>query len=101
MIINLSPQRSDDTLEVIKNGDVLTINGDVLDLSTIPEGATLPHGAISNPFVFGKVERLNGHVQLTLLLPHGENPPAQVAFPAQIIDPPDGPVQLPSAPPEA
>jgi hypothetical protein len=42
MHITLTPMRHDATLTLHRAGEVLTINGDPLDLSVIPEGATLP-----------------------------------------------------------
>lgn len=95
MHITLNPQRSDAALSVAKAGDTLTINGEAFDFSAIPEGATLPAEAVSSEFVAGPVERLDGVLHITLLLPHGANPPPEVAFPAPIIDPPDGPLALP------
>ena len=100
MIIHLSPQRRDDTLTVTKQGDTLTINGEAFDLSVIPEGATLPADAISSEFFSGPVERIDGVLHVTLTLPHGPNPVQEVAFPADIIDPPDGEIELPKNPPE-
>ena len=98
MHIKLNPQRRDDTLTVIKQGDTLTINGEVFDLSAIPEGAALPADAISSEFFSGPVERINGILHLALTLPHGANPVQEVAFPADIIDPPDGEIALPKNP---
>lgn len=95
MRISLSPQRRDDTLAVSKAGDVLTINGAVVDLSTLPEGAALPAEAIENEFVVGEVTRIDGELQIALILPHGPDPSAAVAFPEPIIDPPDGALELP------
>lgn len=95
MIINLTPQRRDDTLVVVKSGDVLTLNGDVVDLSGIPDGATLPASAIDNEFFFDKIERIDGELHISLFLPHGKNPQSHVAFPEPIINPPDGEIDLP------
>lgn len=98
MQIKLSPQRRDDTLTVSKQGDVLTINGEQFDFSAIPEGATLPADAISSEFFSGPVERIDGVLHLTLTLPHGADPVEAVAFPADIINPPDGEIELPKNP---
>jgi len=95
MRINLTPQVRPDTFAVIKNGDVLTINGDPVDLSVIPDGATLPHGAIDNEWIFGPIDRVDGKLHLTLILPIGWTPEPWQAFPDPIIDPPDGPLDLP------
>jgi hypothetical protein len=96
MIINLSPQRRDDALEVSKAGDVLTINGAVFDFSSLPDGASIPHGIVPCEFIAGSVERIDGKLSLTLLLPHGANAPQVMRFPGSITDPPDGDVALPT-----
>lgn len=98
MHIKLNPQRRDDQITVIKQGDTLTIDGEVFDLSVIPEGATLPADAISSEYFSGPVERIDGVLQLTLTLPHGANPVEAVAFPADIINPADGEIALPKNP---
>lgn len=95
MHITLSPQRRDDTLEVSKQGDILTINGSAIDLSVIPEGATLPASAVSSEYLMGNIERIAGVLHLTLLLPHGPDPSQAVAFPVPIINPADGALELP------
>ncbi|WP_085025602.1 hypothetical protein [Ensifer aridi] len=98
MKINLSPQRRDDELTVIKSGDVLTINGEVFDFSDLPDGATIPSGEIPCEWIVGAVERIAGELHLTLILPHGPNPSEAVAFPQPLIDPPDGAIALPVDP---
>lgn len=98
MKIKLSPQRRDDTLAVTKVGDVLTINGDVFDFSGLPDGATIPAEDIPCDWIVGPVERVAGELHLTLILPHGPNPSPAVAFPAAIIDAPDGVIELPADP---
>lgn len=95
MIISLSPQRRDDALEVVKSGEVLTVNGDVVDLSAIPAGADLPADAIGNEWIVGTVSRVAGELHVTLLLPHGPDAPESARFPADIVSPPDGPIALP------
>ena len=95
MKINLSPQRRDDTLTVIKQGDVLTINGTEYDFTDLPDGGTLPAEAVDCEFVIGSVDRVNGELELTLLLPHGPNASEAARFPEPIIDPADGEVELP------
>lgn len=100
MKISLSPQRRDDSLDVSKAGDILTINGEVFDFSPLPDGATIPAGEVPCDWIMGPVERVGGQLQLTLILPHGPSPSAAVAFPSQVIDPPDGVIALPfDAPP--
>lgn len=99
MKIALSPSRRDDTLSVVKAGDILTINGAVFDFSSLPDGATIPVGEIPCEWIIGPVERVAGRLHLTLILPHCSNPSEAVAFPAPIDNPPDGTLALPFDPP--
>lgn len=98
MKISLSPQRRDDALEVVKAGDTLTINGAPFDFSALPDGATISAREIPCEWLVGAVERIAGELHLTLILPHGANPSQSVAYPAPIIDPPDGVIALPADP---
>jgi hypothetical protein len=98
MNINLTPQRRDDTLKVTKSGDVLTINGEAFDFSGLPDGATIPAGEIPCEWISGAVERVDGLIHLTLIVPHGANPSQSVAFPEPIANPPDGEITLPADP---
>lgn len=95
MQIKFNPQRRDDTLTVVKQGDTLIVNGTEFDFSAVPEGATLPADAIDSDLFSGPVERINGELVLTLTLPHGPNPSKAVAFPEPITVSEDGPVLLP------
>ena len=95
MHITLIPQRRDDTLVVSKSSDTLTINGAAYDFSVVTEGATLPASATDCPFLTGNIERINGVLRLSLILPHGPNPSQAVAFPAALVNPADGVLELP------
>ena len=95
MKINLSPQRRDDQLTVLKEGDVLTINGTEYDFTDLPDGGTLPAEAVDCEYVIGSVNRVNGELELKLLLPHGADASKAARFPEPIIDPADGEVELP------
>lgn len=95
MKIAFSAQRSDAVLALARAGDTLIINGEPFDFSGVPEGATLPADAINSPFVAGEVSRTDGEPQLTVLLPHGPNPPRAVAYPDPVTVTADGPVALP------
>jgi len=95
MRISFSPQRRDDTLSVSKQADTLTINGIAYDLSVVPDGATLPASAVDCAFVTGDIERIDGDLHLTLILPHGPSPSHAAAFPEPMINPPDGLLELP------
>jgi len=96
MKITFSPIRSDADLTLFKTGDALTINGDVLDFSDLPDDGDYPAEAIENPVVIGGVKRVDGEVQIAVLLPYSNpNPPRAVAFPDPITVTADGVVTLP------
>jgi hypothetical protein len=95
MKIILSPQRRNDTLTVTKQGDTLTINGTAYDFSVVPDGATLPKEATDCAWLMSDVERIDGVLHLTLLLPHGVNASEAARFPQPIINPADGVLELP------
>ncbi|MGX0876212.1 hypothetical protein ACSSV4_000887 [Roseovarius sp. MBR-154] len=95
MQITLSPSRRDTALELSRNGDTLTINGETFDFSPLPDGASLPTEAIGSDWFAGPVERVGGVLRLTLILPHGANAPEATRFPAPITLTGDGPVSLP------
>ena len=95
MTINLSPQRRDDTLMVTKAGDVLTINGTEFDFSQVPDGGLLPRDAVDCPWLASDVERVDGELVLTLLMPHGANASEAARFPEPLTNVPDGEVEFP------
>jgi hypothetical protein len=95
MKINLSPQRRDDVLAVTKQGDVLTINGTAYDFNVIPDGATLPKDATDCEWLASDVERIDGTLHLTLLLPNKADASEAARFPQPIINPVDGVLELP------
>lgn len=96
MHITLMPVLEDRTLSVSKQGDALTINGVVYDFSGIPNGATLPGDAIDSDAFDGRpVSRIDGTLHLFLRFPHGPGASESARFPAPIINPPDGPLELP------
>lgn len=96
MTLYLNPQRRDDRLTINKAGDVLTINDVEFDFSQIPDGGLLPQGAVDCEWIVSDVERVNGELVLTLLLPHGPNASEAARFPEPLVDVPDGVVVLPS-----
>ncbi len=98
MRISLSPQRRDDALEVSKHGDVLTINGEEFDFSNLANGAKLPREAVDCEWLASDVERIDGDISLTLIVPHGANPSPAVAFPAPLVNPANGKLALPRDP---
>lgn len=96
MRITLNPQRRNDSLALSREGDTLTINGELFDFTAIPEGATLPASAVACSLIAGPVERIGGVLHISLILPHGPNPPHTLAFPDPIINPVDGVLELPA-----
>lgn len=98
MHIDLLPQCRPDTLTVHKAGDALTINGAAYDFSSLPDGATIPAGAVPCEWIVGPVERIGGILHLSMILPHNPVPSLAVAFPDPIINPPDGLIALPFDP---
>lgn len=95
MKITLVPQRRDDAIVVSKSGDTLAFNGITYNFSVIPDGATLPASAVDCEYITGNIERINGVLQISLVLPHGPNPSQAVAFPEPLINPADGVLELP------
>jgi len=99
MRISFTPQRRDETLTVTREGDVLTINGEVYDFSALPNGGMLPVEAINSDWIVSHVVRTDDGLALTLLLPHGLDPSAAVAFPEVLVNPGDGVLAIPFDPP--
>ncbi|MCX5592013.1 hypothetical protein [Alcaligenes endophyticus] len=95
MKIHFESQRRDDSLDLSRQGDKLIINGQTFDFSVIPDGATLPASAVDCEFIAGDIERIDGVLHITLLLPHGPDASQAACFPQTIINPADGPVELP------
>lgn len=95
MKIKFSPIRSDSKLEASLKGDCLILNGVSYDFTPLLDGATLPAEAIECAHIVGDVFRENGHVVITLLLPHGPNAPQETRFPVDIVTTKDGVVTLP------
>ncbi|WP_309086376.1 hypothetical protein [Chelativorans sp.] len=100
MRISFSPQRRWATALVVEktSGDRLRINGELFNFNAIPDGGTIPAGEIPCEWIVGPVERIDGEVRVTLILPHGPNPSHAVAFPEPITVTEDGPIEVPSDP---
>lgn len=98
MGISFSPQRRDDVLSVIKQGDVLTINAQSFDFSSLPDGAVIPAGEVPCDWIVGPVERVEGEIHLTLIAPYRVGN-RHVGAPPPLIDPPDGPITMPNLDP--
>lgn len=96
MKISLTPVRSDEQLEVSREGDTLILNGEPFDFSPLAPGASLPAEAIASEWFVGHVERVGGELELTIRLPHAANAPESTRFPVPITVTADGPVELPA-----
>lgn len=95
MEIKFSPRELGEPLTVERVDDVLYLNGEACDLAQLPDGATLPASAIASKFFTGQVDRINGELHLTLVLPHGPNAPHSTRYPEPITVTENGPVALP------
>lgn len=94
MKIDFVPIRMDHRFTASVAGDVLTLDGEDFDFGPLPEGATLPASAVASDWIVGEVSRVDGAICLTLLLPHGANPPSTTCFP-QPVEVAAGQVPLP------
>lgn len=95
MKINLAPIRMDEQLEVKVIGDAIWLNGEEFDFSPLPDGAVLPVEAVDSKWFIGQVSKVDGEIELTILLPHGADAPYETRFPVPITTTQDGPVTLP------
>jgi hypothetical protein len=96
MNIDFSPMRRDIKLSLSRQDDVLTLNGEDLDLSLLPEGATLPQSAVASDWIAGDITRKDGVLRVPLVLPHGANAPEETRFATSISVQKDGSVALPT-----
>jgi len=96
MRIKLSPFSADETLVLSRSGESITINGMKLDFEGVHDGAMLPATATNCSWLYGPIERVAGELTLTVRLPHGAMASAQSRFPVDIVNPPDGRIQLPT-----
>ncbi|WET11885.1 hypothetical protein P3S72_07065 [Pseudomonas sp. D3] len=105
MKIKLWADLVDWPLEASIEGDVLTINGEEIDFSGIPEGYRLPGSAVGNKFFVETeyVERKDNALYFTLRLPVDWNSPEEYRNPVEpiVIDARSGPVKFPDTSPPA
>lgn len=99
MQIDYTPQRTDDTVSVSYNGDVLQVNGVDYDFSSLGEGEYLPCEEVGCPYLVSDVRRLDGSIQLTLIQPVG--PPQRQSRATDPAAPTVVVRQLPALPPNA
>ncbi|GFZ61496.1 hypothetical protein PSE10A_40070 [Pseudomonas amygdali pv. eriobotryae] len=95
MNIKFSAVRMEETLQVFKLGDQLTLNGETFDFSRMVDGDTLPRGSVKSRWFDGEVDKQGGVLSLTLILPNPANYSQQQAFPVPLTDIPDGFIALP------
>lgn len=89
MQITLVPQRRDDSLTLHRAGNVLTINGQDIDL------ATYDAEAAPCDWIVGQPPLGPDGWQVTLILPHGTAAPPETLYPAPLVLDSDGAVELP------
>ena len=95
MKIKLYPVSRDETLELLRSGSTLTVNGKSFDFSTMADGDTLPAAAIDSQWFVGSVEKIGSELELTIIIPLQANYSPEQAFPADLVGIPDGAVVLP------
>lgn len=97
MRINLVPQRRDGTLEIVRAGETLIVNGEQFDFSTMVDGDSLPGDAVASPWfdAYSHIKKADGELELTLILPLPVNYSPAQASPAPLLVTADGPVALP------
>jgi hypothetical protein len=96
MILIFSPQLRNGTLALEKQGDILTINGEEIDFEPLESGTKLPSGVCQeySPFLLAAQRNNDGELELTLLLPHGQDATQAARFP-QPVTAIDGLVEVP------
>ena len=95
MRIVLFPMRRDDALAISVAGDTIKINGVDFDFSQLQPGSTLPREAIDCPWFAGDITRIDGVLQVSLVLPNGPDASHAARFPQPITITKNGPVELP------
>jgi hypothetical protein len=97
MIINFTPQRRNDTLTLeLTASDHIRINGELFNFGPLGDGDTLSASDVPCDWLTGSITRINGEIHLTMIFPHGPNPPDHVAFPEPIHVTETGPITLPT-----
>lgn len=81
MKLKFHPCNMETTLTASLYGDVIILNEEHVDFSPLPEGAILPNRAVNNPWIISDIERVDGDICLTLLIPHGQNAPEETLYP--------------------
>ena len=96
MHISFSPQRRDDSLKLEKGiGDRIRINGELFNFDPLNDGDTISAEDVPCEWIVDSVEKVDGEVRLTVVLPHGPNPSPAVAFPDPATATAEGPIAIP------
>jgi hypothetical protein len=96
MKIILSPQWRTERLVLERDGDTIITNGVATDFSGLAEGERLTSQEIASSWFTGAgVTRIDGELEMTIIVPHGDRAPEETLFPEPIIDAEDGAVALP------
>jgi hypothetical protein len=96
MRIRLIPQLGSAPIRLERSGDALTVNGETFDFGPLEAGSVLPADAIESSHFPLEVRRTDeGELIVPVRFPHGPRAGEAARFPAEIADPPDGPVALP------
>lgn len=96
MQISFSPQRRDDALTLERTApDHIRINGELFNFGPLADGDEIPASAVPCEWINGPVQRINGEIHLTLILPHDASPSEEVAFPEPITVTENGPIAVP------
>lgn len=92
VIIKFNPQVREDNVEYTKLGNIISVNGDPIDLDTIPNGATVLNEATDTDFI-QEIEK-DGAGNITINLLWAYSIPSDINdWPADLIDPVDGVIQ--------
>jgi hypothetical protein len=86
----------DTDLTIHVAGDVLTLNGTILDFTGMPPGGTMTRDDLACDWIAGDVTRDDdGLLTVPVILPHGAYAPEERRFPQPLLVEADGPVSLP------
>jgi len=82
MKIKFTPSRMNYQAQGFVDGDIISINGEVLDFSALGEGDILPCEAVGNDMVASEITRINGVIHLSVISPHGVHVPHESKYPS-------------------
>ncbi len=87
MIVNFSPMRFEAPITLARQGDLLMIDGDEIDLATYLDGDSV--------WILGQPQQVGGVWHVAILLPHGPDAPDATLYPQPLEVTADGPIDLP------